>query len=640
MIVLIVNSIEYVIVIMLLFYLFALYIVRRKVKTSVPFIATIAVTVVYTLTLILLNKGNVNPLISGVSSHVVYLIKSYLELFIYSGIVFFTSSEENNLGTNLIKTFNFILLTFFVLDSINLLASILGSLITKTDYSFLLGIFTVKFHIISLLIIGAFLIFLFTRKSIKANLNKKNFLVLIIVAVCFAIAPMALIQPYTNAIAFVVTLCIYTVYVVILNPGKYFNYDYNVFNREALQNLCTKETVLKEDVTYICIKVKKVRFLNEYIRENSINLLLLDLLDLEKNYYGYKNVYYLENETYLIRIKNFSVGDFFVHQNITYKNLLNEAFSLSVYPSFIKNTFKKRSVVSFKEIKEFVTVSSLAFDKFNQFELVDYNTDIIVNYKREQDIVSAIRKAIYNRSFKVYYQPIYDVLSNKSLGAEALVRLFDDKLGFISPEEFIPIAERYGIVEDIDLIVMDKVTDFLVANSKNFKIEYIDVNLSHQEISNVIYINEILELIEKKKVPFTKLHLEITETTNYGDEKIITENMYRLRKLGFLFSLDDYGSRYASIDYLTKYKFDIIKIDKSILWGIDKNKEMIILLQNIVKLAASINKKIVMEGVESAIQVELLKDLGVNFMQGYYFSRPISSKDYLEFLLKEDTQNE
>ena len=634
------NVVEYIILLTLITFLLIIYLVRRNIYISAPFILTLSFSIIYVSSIFIIFKSDSYFGTSYYIRDFLFQVKKYIELVLYSFVVVFSSTEKNKNDNKIIGFLNFILLGIFLVDSLNIITLVLNTYVFKNTLIDNLQSTSMLIHIVSLFILGLSLIYIYSLKTIRKNLNTPAFFVLIISALFFTVAPFFLGTQYNNFISFAITILLYAIYINVLNPGIFINYDYNVFNEKALFNFCTKDKRIKEKTSYILVKVKKVRFLEDFIGQNSISTLLFDILKLEKDYFGFKNVYYLENEVYLLRINSFNKTTFLNHEHLLYKNTLPSNFSLAVYPSYSKLTVNQNHIIRFKEIKNFILISSLAFNEISHFEMIDYNTNILSIYKREQEVLKALKRGIYKKSFMVYYQPIYNISLNKSNGSEALVRFYDEDLGFIGPEEFIPIAEKHGIVNEIDSIVIESVIDFMAKYHDIYNIDYVDVNLSHKEVSSKLYIDNFLSMIERKKVPFSKIHLEITETTSFGDDTIIRENMYRLRKLGFLFSLDDYGSGYATIDYLMKYNFDIIKIDKSILSSLSSNKDMYFILLNIIQLAQELNKKVIMEGVETLSQETMLKKLGVNFLQGFYYSRPLNEKDYIEFLKKEMLDNE
>ena len=243
-----------------------------------------------------------------------------------------------------------------------------------------------------------------------------------------------------------------------------------------------------------------------------------------------------------------------------------------------------------------------------------------------------IDRAIADRSFKVYYQPIYSTAEKRFVSAEALLRLKDDKYGFISPELFIVAAERSGAIHKIGDFVMEEVCRFIASEEfEKLGLEYIEVNLSVAQCMSPDLADKILNIMEKYKVAPDKINLEITETAADYAQNIMTENIDKLHSEGFTFSLDDYGTGYSNINRVASLPLTIVKLDKSFVAAED-NQRMWIVLRNTVKMLKAMDMHIVVEGVETKQLVEKFADMECDYIQGYYFSRPIPEEDFVKFV--------
>lgn len=256
--------------------------------------------------------------------------------------------------------------------------------------------------------------------------------------------------------------------------------------------------------------------------------------------------------------------------------------------------------------------------------------------KRKSKIKKAIQKAIKNQSFKVYYQPIYSTKQRRINSAEALVRLFDDELGFISPEEFIPIAEEDGSILHIGTFVLESVCRLIKENEiKSKGIEYIEVNVSVIECMKQNMASRILELIKRYELEPGQINLEITETAAMNSPEIVGVNMINLVDYGVNFSLDDYGSGYSNINYLVELPFNLIKVDKNIVWSSFENERAGIALESSISMIRKLDYKIVAEGVETREQADKLTEMGCEYLQGYYFSKPLPEHEFLMYVTDE-----
>ena len=274
------------------------------------------------------------------------------------------------------------------------------------------------------------------------------------------------------------------------------------------------------------------------------------------------------------------------------------------------------------------------FQKISRGKPVSFASDIISNknYAVEAHIESIIDNAINYDGLEMYYQPIYSVKDGKFVSAEALIRLSDEEYGFVSPGLFIPAAERKGLMIPIGDFVLDSVFRFISENDFNeLGLSYIELNLSVAQCLQGDLSDKILALEKKYHVNPARVNLEITETTyeNIGDTTDM--NIKRLSDNGFSFSLDDYGTGYSNMQRISRLPLKIIKIDKTMVDDME-NKSGMSVMRNTVSMIKDINKEIVCEGVETADQLELLSGLGVDFIQGYYFSKPLPEKQFVAFI--------
>ncbi|MCM1438231.1 MAG: EAL domain-containing protein [Roseburia sp.] len=268
-------------------------------------------------------------------------------------------------------------------------------------------------------------------------------------------------------------------------------------------------------------------------------------------------------------------------------------------------------------------------------KVITADKDAILKARRRELVDYAIQNAINNRTFQVYYQPIYCVKDNSFGGCEALIRLKDENLGFISPDEFIPIAEQNGKIIEVGRFVIDEVCRFIKSERLQERgITFVDINLSVIQCMHPEIIGDIESTLEKYQVPRSMVNLEITETASAGSYAMLQSKLNELHSNGFTISLDDFGTGFASVEYLIKFPFDVVKLDKSLVWAYMSTKKYEPILQHYMPMLHSLGTKIVAEGVETAEMANALIGLGCDYLQGYYYSRPIPKEQFIEFISK------
>ena len=255
--------------------------------------------------------------------------------------------------------------------------------------------------------------------------------------------------------------------------------------------------------------------------------------------------------------------------------------------------------------------------------------------RRRQKVDYAIQHAVKNKSFKVFYQPIYSVKSNAINACEALLRLNDPELGFIPPDEFIPVAEQTGRIVEVGKIVMEEVCRFLKEQKpERYGIEFVDVNISVIQCMHPEITEDIDAILTKYEIPRSMVNLEVTETASAQSYALLMSRLNELHQNGFTISLDDFGTGFSSVEYLINFPFDVVKLDKSLVWAYMSTKKYEPILKHYMPMLHGLGTKIVAEGVETIEMVNALKALGCDYLQGYYFSKPIPEDAFMEFIQK------
>ncbi|MEI7667422.1 MAG: EAL domain-containing protein, partial [Erysipelotrichaceae bacterium] len=267
-----------------------------------------------------------------------------------------------------------------------------------------------------------------------------------------------------------------------------------------------------------------------------------------------------------------------------------------------------------------------------------YVDDSVINaIRREVAIADLLVKQIKDNSFQVYYQPIHSIKDNAFTLAEALLRLYHDDLGWIAPEEFIPIAESKGFIIDIGYIVISKVCEFAKEiERQNINFESISINLSPIQLTDLNIAKKIKDIIRKSGVSASKISFEIAESAFIRDFGSVKAIMNELREAGIVFYLDDFGSGYSNLASIIRLDFKYVKLDKSLLSYSTKYRQNE-LIGGFIKVFNELGISVVVEGIETQNQLEIVKEHKANYIQGFYFAKPVSEKDLIAFMIKQDS---
>lgn len=261
-----------------------------------------------------------------------------------------------------------------------------------------------------------------------------------------------------------------------------------------------------------------------------------------------------------------------------------------------------------------------------------YDENFTNKLLRRVSLQNDLKQALLNRELEVYFQPVVDSNSMKVSKAEALVRWNHPKKGFISPEEFIPIAEQHGMIMDLGRAVMEHCFVFLprvLAEVEGFKLA---INISARELFDDNYLKNFFELVDDFGVDLKHIELEITETHVMKNHNEAIEKFKILKARGASLAIDDFGTGYSSLSYLKNFPIDKLKVDKSFVLGSLSDSGDRSITESIIGLAKTFNLTVQAEGVETEAHRDLLLSMGCDYLQGYYYAKALSENDFLEYL--------
>lgn len=250
-------------------------------------------------------------------------------------------------------------------------------------------------------------------------------------------------------------------------------------------------------------------------------------------------------------------------------------------------------------------------------------------------IENMIIEAISEDRVETHYQPIYSTAEKKIVSAEALVRIRDREGGYISPGIFIPVAEKTGLVSAIGEIVFDRTCKFIKWNELwNLGIHYIEVNLSTVQVQQGDLLEIYTNIIRRYELSPKYINLEITESSSITKMEKVVNNMNQLIDRGFAFSLDDFGSGESNLNYIVDMPVSLLKFDMDMTKSYFENDKAKHVMLAAMNMAHDMGLKVVAEGVETEAMLKEMERIGVDYIQGYYFSKALPEKDYLEYVRK------
>ncbi|WP_418655249.1 putative bifunctional diguanylate cyclase/phosphodiesterase [Clostridioides difficile] len=266
-----------------------------------------------------------------------------------------------------------------------------------------------------------------------------------------------------------------------------------------------------------------------------------------------------------------------------------------------------------------------------------YDKEMHKKILKEKEIENSMVDALNNGEFIVYFQPKYSLSDYQIIGAEALVRWDNPQKGLIPPIEFIPVFERNGFIVNIDFYVFEEVCKKIREwMDEGQKVVPISVNLSRMHFVNSNFIEKFKLIVDKYKIPTRLIELELTETAVLDNIEGLLDTMNNLKEKGFVISMDDFGTGYSSLNLLKELPVDILKLDRAFFTEKDESNNEKIVISNVIKMAKELKMKVISEGVETISQVEFLKQIGCDMVQGYLFSKPMPVKEFEKIAFKKE----
>lgn len=265
-----------------------------------------------------------------------------------------------------------------------------------------------------------------------------------------------------------------------------------------------------------------------------------------------------------------------------------------------------------------------------EMRTVSYNDALFAKLQRERQIEARMQSALQNAEFLVYLQPKVEISTNTMIGAESLVRWVSPEFGFLPPDEFIPLFEKNGFIAQLDFYVLDRVCRKMrqVIDDRLSDSFSISINLSRVTLYQDDFFERFTRIVERYKMPPSRIELEVTESAFIGNQEGILSVLERLKGMGFLIAMDDFGSGYSSLNLLKLLPIDVLKIDKQFLRESSKGDRSYRIIKCVIEMAKALDAQVVCEGVETKEQVDFLAQINCDIGQGYYFARPMAIADF------------
>ena len=492
------------------------------------------------------------------------------------------------------------------------------------------GAYVILTYFVAVLIVAICIVYLVSLwRHMKSE--KSRSVTFVLFCLCMATA----IQFFNNElllVSFSLSVAMMYMYIYLENPNDYIDKVSGIFNLDAANIFLNNRLEKNDHINFITIEITGIKFINETFGSESGNELLKTVGQFLASI----------NDTFAFRMSGavFSVVFFGSEKKFnqivhTIEQRFKENFSIldidTVLPVryciFKHNNIKLSIPEKIELIRYFMNDKEI---KETDGKIIIDETAIQERFNK-QKIEKALNDAINNGEVIVNYQPIYNNKLDKFTSAEALMRIKDKDGKFIPPDIFIPIAEKNGLIIKLGMNLFEQVCELIQKNDlQNTSLEYIEVNLSVIQCMQQDLADKLLMTMKKYDVPPSFINFEITETAASNSESTLLSNMKKLLGENSSFSLDDYGSGYSNINYVLDLPISLIKYDKNMIWSYFDNEKGRVILNYTVNMTKELNLKSLAEGVETEEQYEQIKQLGIEYTQGFYFSKPLPPDEFVK----------
>lgn len=481
-----------------------------------------------------------------------------------------------------------------------------------------------------------FCIFVIYRKLLSTEKKLIMLFYLVIIVTCVLVQffiPKALVE------CFGMSISLLAFFFIVQRPDDNIDSHTKGFNQNAFVKLYSIGKSGKKKYTCVSLIIDDTVFIANTFGIHQMYNFLRAVSDFLVENFNYENVFRISQNCFIIVINNDEPGQIYEiigKIQTRFKGNWNcDSIEIKLYKRICVIECPKDAV----NPEEVIELVNLVTNDERYKQSVVFAKDIDIEYKRKTTYIEhALRSGFSHNRFDVFYQPIFSVEDNRLIGAEALVRLQDENGKYISPEDFIPISEKNGSILKIGEFVFESVCRTLSKlDLEEYGIKKIDINLSVAQCMQEILADHLLSVQNLFNIPSSVINLEITETAAAHTPDILLKNIKNLSEAGIELSLDDYGSGYSNMNYMLNMPFRMIKIDKYIVWSAFENERSKKALIATITMIKSLGMTVLAEGVETKNQADWLIEQGCDYLQGFYYSKPVEVSEFLTLMKKQKT---
>ena len=425
-------------------------------------------------------------------------------------------------------------------------------------------------------------------------------------------------------------------HVDMLHRLSYHDLLTNALNRNAFMDVLSQfRPGQYASAGIIYIDINGMKEINDFYGHHQGDKILITTVAKVFNLFKPDELFRIGGDEFVIITYDLTETDFYEKFNLL-RNIFcektNLPFSIATGSCGVKSPSDLNSLLQQADSAMYTDKKKFYYGK-EKTSRYRHNLDDILNLAN----YSALQEALTAGQFCIYFQPKISLDTEEFIGSEALIRYINQAGEIIAPNNFIPILEEARLIKMLDLYVFEEVCKQInIWKERKMRVKPVSINLSRSTLSYHFLADQLLALITKHNIDISLLELEVTETAEVDNQLVFSQALEKLKEYGFSISIDDFGVRNASLSLFTTINFDILKLDRSLVKTLAQNQKARILIRSLAVICSDLGIKLIAEGVETLEQLDILKELRCNEVQGYLFSKPLPLNDlenkYLQIL--------
>lgn len=417
-------------------------------------------------------------------------------------------------------------------------------------------------------------------------------------------------------------------HVDMLHRLSYHDLLTNALNRNAFMDVLSQfRPGQYASAGIIYIDINGMKEINDFYGHHQGDKILITTVAKVFNLFKPDELFRIGGDEFVIITYDLTETDFYEKFNIL-RNIFcektNLPFSIATGSCWVKSPSDLNSLLQQADSAMYTDKKKFYYGK-EKTSRYRHNLDDILNLAN----YSALQEALTAGQFCIYFQPKISLDTEEFIGSEALIRYINQAGEIIAPNNFIPILEEARLIKMLDLYVFEEVCKQInIWKERKLRVKPVSINLSRSTLSYHFLADQLLALITKHNIDISLLELEVTETAEVDNQLVFSQALEKLKEYGFSISIDDFGVRNASLSLFTTINFDILKLDRSLVKTLAQNQKARILIRSLAVICSDLGIKLIAEGVETLEQLDILKELRCNEVQGYLFSKPLPLNDF------------